>query len=92
LGAKSRPAIPELIRVAREDDDSSVRTEAAFALGEIANRDDSAVVEALVAATKDKEAKVRDFAGLALMRIDTEAASKAGITNNPNRLRYTPSY
>jgi HEAT repeat protein len=57
---------------------------AAGALVNIANRDDESVVEALVAAaTKDKDAYVRKYAGDALAQLNPEAAAQAGVTNSP---------
>lgn len=82
LKTAARPAIPELIRVLREDDDAVTRGEAAWALGCINNQDDRQVVEALLAAvTKDTDSKVRQIAGNALWIHNPEAAAKAGIRN-----------
>jgi len=81
LGAAARPAIPELIRILREDHVWFVRTDAAWAIGNIANGEDKLVVEALVAATKDTNAALMATAGTALTRLNPEAAVKAGVTN-----------
>ncbi len=81
FGVRAQSAIPELRRMLREDEYWQVRLAAAFALGKIARRDDKPVVEALVAAaTKDKDTHVRGQAAHALVRIDPEAADKAGVT------------
>ena len=82
LGKNARPAIPELIRNMRKDDDLAVRASAAEALGKIANGDNKQVVEALVAtATEDPSIDVMDEARVALRHIAPEAAVKAGLTN-----------
>jgi hypothetical protein len=79
LGTTARPAIPELIRVLREDDDLGVRTAATWALGNIANREDKPVIEALVAAvTKETNGSGWRMAGGVLWGFDPEAAAKAG--------------
>jgi hypothetical protein len=81
LGPAARPAIPELIRLLRKEEYEAVRVCAAYALGQIASRDDNSVIEALEAASKDKDAQVKSFAARALKNIAPEAAAKAGITN-----------
>jgi hypothetical protein len=78
LGTKAKPAIPDLIRLMREDYDAG-RVMAALALGKIARSEDTAAVEALVAATKDPG--IGELAGSALITVDPEAAAKAGFTN-----------
>jgi hypothetical protein len=82
LGAAGRPAVPELIRLLRKDEYEAVRLCAAYALGQIASRDDSSVIEALAAASKDKDAQVKSFAARALKNI-AQGAAKAGLTNAP---------
>jgi hypothetical protein len=79
LGAKARPAIPELIRVLRVDDVNVNRAWAAMALGKIARRGDHDALEALVWATKDPV--IGAVAREALRMADPEAADKAGVTN-----------
>lgn len=70
LGIAARGAIPEVVRVLREDDVGRVRAEAANILGSIANGQDKPVVEALVAAaTKDSDPGVRAGAADSLGQI-----------------------
>jgi hypothetical protein len=84
LASHGRPAIPELIRILREDDDSRVRLNAASALGELAGREDEAAVEALAAAANnDRGPGVDIVASGALSHINWKAATKAGVANAP---------
>jgi hypothetical protein len=82
LGVSARPAIPKLIRAIRDDDDEHVRAIAAEILGNIADGRDKPVVEALIAATRDKNFNVRASAWGALTHLNPAAAAKAGITNS----------
>jgi HEAT repeats len=79
LGVNARPAIPGLVRLLKEDNNSGVRLDATIALGQIADDNDRTVVEALISATKDKDLVVSTVAGRALSHIDREAAVKAGV-------------
>jgi HEAT repeat protein len=56
-----------------------VKAGAAEALGRIANWQDQAVIKELTTATKDKDAIVREQAGLALQFIDPTASARAGV-------------
>lgn len=82
MGARARPAIPELIRLVGEDDDGEVRTTAVWALANVARADDQSAMEALkTAATKDMNPNVSGLAGWELARFGPVAADKAGVTN-----------
>ncbi len=82
MGAGARPAIPDLIHLAREDDEGEVRVTAVWALANMARADDKSAVEALMTvATKDKYSYVRKVALWGLARIAPEAAARAGVTN-----------
>jgi hypothetical protein len=86
LGADARPAIPELIRVFRGDENDDVRSAAAFALCNIANRDDKDVVDALSSATKQPASNflwLRNIVKGALDRLAPGSADKVGVTNTP---------
>jgi hypothetical protein len=65
MGARARPAVPELFRALKEDDDPSVRAQAIVTLTSI-GRGDSTLVTALTEALGDKDAAVRRFATGAL--------------------------
>jgi HEAT repeat protein len=92
LRAKARPAIPELVRLLREDDDENVRMVAADSLGKIANRDDKAAVEALVATVANADSDYfRGIATDSLKRLDPGTAANAGITNFPNVVNDSPT-
>jgi hypothetical protein len=60
------------------DDKQGVKWNAAWALGNLGNRD-TAAAEALTAALKDKNATVRGESTNALLKLDPEAAAKAGV-------------
>ena len=75
----ARPAIPELVRVLRDDDDWGVRWMAASTLRCLAISDDEAVLKALAAAAaKDPVPKVRDAAANTLMLLNLGAKARAG--------------
>ena len=93
LGAKARPAIPELVRILRQDDDENVRMVAAYSLGKIANRDDKAAVEALVATVANANSDYFSrIAADSLKRLDPGAAAKAVTTNFPNMVNHSPAH
>ena len=71
MGSKARPAIPALIRALKEDDDQTVRINAAWALAH-AGKGDSAVTAALTEVSKDKDANIRKTATYALRLLDAE--------------------
>jgi hypothetical protein len=79
MGASARPAIPELLRILKEDNESPVRVMATDALRSIANRDDKDVIQALVAATKDKDPTVSMQAVGALQNLAPGPVAKAGV-------------
>ena len=76
---RSVRAIPELIRLLNEDNETGVRSIAIFALRSVANRNDAAVVAALTAATKDKDAVVRTEAVQVLPLLAPAPAAEAGM-------------
>ena len=78
MGPMAKPAAPALLRMLKEDEKSAVGVYAAWALGRI-GRGDIVVTAALAEALKDKRYLVRQAATNALLRIDPEAAAKAGI-------------
>ena len=80
LGTKAKPAIPDLIRLSREDYDMG-RVMAALALGKIARSEDTAAVQALVAMAKDPDTNFGAIAVAALSTADPQAAAQAGVTN-----------
>jgi hypothetical protein len=82
LGVSARPAIPELIRILREEDGDLYHDFAIVTLGVIATRDDKSAVEALVAATRDPDGGVRQTAVEEIERLDPDTAAKAGVTNS----------
>jgi hypothetical protein len=70
--------IPALARALREDRDAFVKGEAAFGLGALgAGRKDVAAV--LTVALRDEYVSVRIHATNALLRLDPEAAARAGV-------------
>lgn len=79
-GTNAKPAIPDLIRVMREENDMT-RVMAALALGKIARSEDTNAIQALVAMTKDPDTNFEAIAEAALTTADPQAAAKAGITN-----------
>jgi hypothetical protein len=67
-----------LVGALRGDDKPGVKWNAAWALGNLGNRD-TAAVEALTAALKDNDATVRSESTNALLKLDPNAAAKAGV-------------
>jgi hypothetical protein len=78
MGPLAAPAIPALIRVLKEDEDSGARFNALWALAAIGNGDSTAI-SALAEALKDRDQSVR-HAALTTLQI-AAAASPRGITN-----------
>jgi HEAT repeat protein len=78
MGPIAKPSIPALILALQEDDDRHVRSLAALVLGRL-REGDSAVTAALTKALKDQNWYVRDAATNGLLKIDPEAAAKAGV-------------
>jgi hypothetical protein len=76
LGPNARPAISDLIRLLKESNAGTARFSAAWALGNIANRNDQTVVEALVAVTKENDPGTSFAAAEALKSINPEAGVK----------------
>jgi hypothetical protein len=78
-GPATNLVIRELTRALNDDDVSAVRINAARALGEIGtgNRTASA---ALVRALRDQDRSVRQSATNALLKLDSEAAARQGIS------------
>jgi hypothetical protein len=79
-----KQAIPALVRAVKEDGVASVRATAAWSLGTLATKEDKTAVAALTEALKDKYAFVCQAATNALLKIDPEAAAKAGVDTNPS--------
>jgi WD40 repeat protein len=79
LGKEAKSAAPELLAVIKDKErEEFVRSECVSALGYI-GADAKEVVDVLVAALKDPSEEVRRAAGPALLKIDPEAAKKAGV-------------
>jgi hypothetical protein len=83
MGSGAKSAIPALTRALREDEVPRVRRSAAWALGTVAlgsaGQRDKMVVAALSDALKDKDGEVRITAAHFLVRVDREAAARAGV-------------
>jgi hypothetical protein len=75
MGPVARPAIPGLIRILKEDNDSFVRWWAAQALGNVGAG--GSVSSALTAALRDKDRRVREVAAMSLRRIEREGTARA---------------
>ena len=74
----AKPAIPALIRALKKDDEYVVRCYAVKLLGDVGGRN-STVVTALTSALSDNYVNVRYAATNALLKLDPEAAAKAGV-------------
>ena len=77
MGPMARPAIPSLARLLKEDEVWLVRANAVAALG-VVGKGDAAATAALTEALNDKQVIVRRSATNVLLKIDPEAAAKAG--------------
>ena len=73
--------VGETFVTATKDPAPEVRKTAAQILGQMAKGENQPVVDALASATQDTNADVSQTAGLALFRLNPEAAAKIGITN-----------
>jgi HEAT repeat protein len=80
MGGAAKPATPALVRALRADDSGPVREFAGWALGEC-GEGDRTVVAALTEALGDGVWAVRDAATNALLKLDPEAAAKAGVSH-----------
>jgi hypothetical protein len=78
MGHDEQRAILALVGALKDDDDSVVRWNAAWALGNLGNRNRTAVA-ALSEALKDKDPALRNEATNVLLHLDPEGAAKAGI-------------
>jgi HEAT repeat protein len=84
IGPMAKPAIPALIRALKEDEEPSVRGNAAVALACI-GKSDSTVTNTVTAALteallRDGDAHVRRSVTAVFLALDPEAAVKAGIS------------
>ena len=78
MEAVAKPAIPAIVRLIRQERIPSVRVEAAKALGQFGGGD-TAVIAALNEALRDRDFGVRSTATNSLLKLDPEAAAKAGV-------------
>jgi hypothetical protein len=78
LRTNTKPAVAALVRALEEDEDASVRVRAVESLGRLRQRA-PAVIAALTRSLSDTAAGVRHAATNALLKIDPEAAARAGV-------------
>ncbi len=79
MDTDAKPAIPALIRELKKNSDATVRIETVWALWRLGEGDTN-VSAALTWALQDKDKVVRMYATNALLYLDIEAASKAGVS------------
>ena len=82
MGQDDERIVLALVRALKEDDNPTVRWNAAWALGNLGNRNRTAAA-ALSEALKDKDPGLRNEATNVLLHLDPEAAAKAGVKVPP---------
>ncbi len=94
MGKDAKPAVPALIRELKKNSDDSVRIEAVWALWQLGEVDTN-VTAALCWALQDKNRVVREYVTNALLYLDIEAATKAGVSwpdpASRSPIRWTPT-
>ena len=79
LAKEAKSGAPELLAILKDKDrEEFVRADCARTLARI-GADGKGVVEVLLAAVKDRSQDVREAAASALLKIDPDAAKKAGV-------------
>ncbi len=78
MGPTARPAIPELIRLVNSDDEFPIRMVAIDTLSKIAAPNDAAVIDCLLAASKDKDPQIASLAGGVRVYLNNQPAPKHG--------------
>ena len=79
MGPAAKLAVPALIEALAQDEDSSVRAAAAIALAALGNGDKAAVLALSRALNTETNYLVRSSSSSALLRLDPEAAGRAGV-------------
>ena len=79
MGPAAKPAVPALVEALAQDEDSSVRAVAAIALAALGNGDKTAVLALSRALNTETNYLVRSISSSALLRLDPEAAGRAGV-------------